>query len=52
MEARELEWCAADGGTYQEAIANVEVVIDQWIETAREKGWKIPEPKARRRVYA
>ena len=36
----------------QEAIANVEIVIDEWIETAREKGWKIPEPKGRRLLYA
>ena len=48
----ELEWCAADGATYQEAIANVEVVIDEWIETAKAKGWKIPEPKGRRLLFA
>lgn len=35
-----------------EAVANVEVVIDGWLETAREKGWKIPEPKGRRLMYA
>lgn len=51
-EVPELEWCAADGATYQEAIANVEVVIDEWIETAIEKGWTIPEPKGRRLAYA
>ena len=48
----ELEWCAADGKTYQEALENVEVIIDEWSETAIEKGWKIPEPKGRRLVYA
>jgi predicted RNase H-like HicB family nuclease len=51
-EVPELAWCAADGATYQEAIANVEVIISEWIETAKEKGWKIPEPKGRRLVYA
>ena len=51
-EVPELEWCAADGETYQEAIANVEVIIDEWIELATEKGWKIPEPKGRRLMYA
>ncbi len=51
-EVPELAWCAADGATYQEAIANIEVVIDEWIETAIEKGWTIPEPKGRRLVYA
>ena len=47
-EVPELRWCMADGATYQEALANVEVVIDMWIETATEKGWAIPEPKRRR----
>ena len=51
-EVPELAWCAADGATYQEAIANIEVVIDEWIETAIEKGWTTPEPKGRRLVYA
>ena len=51
-EVPELEWCAADGKTYQEALENVEVVIDEWIETAIEKGWTIPEPKGRRLVFA
>jgi predicted RNase H-like HicB family nuclease len=46
-EAPELAGCAADGATYQEALANVEVVIQEWIETAREMGRSIPEPKGR-----
>ncbi|MDX1493079.1 MAG: type II toxin-antitoxin system HicB family antitoxin [Longimicrobiales bacterium] len=51
-EVPELEWCAADGKTYQEALENVEVIIDEWIETALEKGWTVPEPKGRRLTYA
>ena len=51
-EVPELEWCAADGKTYEEALENVAVIIDEWIETAIEKGWTIPEPKGRRLVYA
>lgn len=43
----ELPGCAADGATYQEALANVEVVMCEWIETARELGRPIPEPKGR-----
>jgi len=37
----------ADGETYQEAVQNAEVVIQQWIETAQELGRPIPEPKGR-----
>ena len=43
----ELPGCAADGATYQEAVANVEVVIREWIETARELGRTIPTPRGR-----
>ena len=46
-EVPELPMCAADGKTYQEAIANVEVIIQEWIETAKEEGRPIPEPKGR-----
>lgn len=46
-EVPELPGCAADGETYQEALANVEVVIREWIETAKELGRPIPEPKGR-----
>ena len=38
---------AADGATYQEALAAVEVVIDEWIVTAKELGRTIPEPRGR-----
>ena len=43
----ELPGCAADGSTYQEALANAEVVIQEWIETAKELGRSIPDPKGR-----
>jgi predicted RNase H-like HicB family nuclease len=46
-EVPELPGCAADGTTYQEVVANVEVIIQEWIETARELGRPIPEPKGR-----
>jgi len=42
-----LAGCAADGATRQEALANAEVVIAEWIETAKELGRPIPEPKGR-----
>ncbi len=46
-EVPELAGCSADGPTRQEALANVEVVIAEWLETARELGRAIPEPKGR-----
>ena len=46
-EAPELPGCMADGTTYQEALSNLEVVIQEWIETAQELGRPIPAPKGR-----
>jgi predicted RNase H-like HicB family nuclease len=46
-EVPELSGCAADGPTRQDALANAEVVIQEWIETARELGRPIPEPRGR-----
>lgn len=46
-EVPELPGCAADGATYQEALVNVETIVQEWIETARELGRQIPEPKGR-----
>lgn len=46
-EVPELPGCAADGIDYKKALANVEVIIQEWIETAKELGRPIPEPKGR-----
>ncbi len=46
-EVPELVGCMADGATYQEALANTEVVIQEWIDTARELGRPVPAPKGR-----
>ena len=46
-EVPELAGCAADGVTRQEALANVEVVIAEWIEAAMDLGRPIPEPRGR-----
>jgi predicted RNase H-like HicB family nuclease len=48
-EVPELAGCAADGATYEEALSNVGVIIDEWIETATELGREIPEPRGRLR---
>ena len=47
VEVPELPGCVADGETYQEAVQNVEVIIQEWIDTAQSLGRSIPEPKGR-----
>lgn len=47
VEAPELAGCMADGETYQEALANAEIVINEWVSVARDLGRPIPEPKGR-----
>ena len=46
-EVPELPGCMADGATYEEAVVNAQVIIGEWIETARELGRPIPEPRGR-----
>lgn len=46
-EVPELAGCLADGATYQEALANAEIIIEEWLETAKDLGRQIPEPKGR-----
>ncbi len=46
-EMPELPGCVADGGTSAAALANVEKAAGEWIETARELGHPVPEPKGR-----
>jgi len=47
VEVPELPGCMADGMTYELAVANAREVIEEWIETARELGRPIPEPRGR-----
>lgn len=51
-EVPELSGCSADGLTYQEAIQNIVVVIDEWIQTARDLGRPIPKPTGGRAMLA
>jgi len=46
-EVPELSGCMADGKSYREAVANAEVVIQEWIDTAKELGRSIPQPKGK-----
>jgi predicted RNase H-like HicB family nuclease len=47
VEVPELSGCMADGETYQEAVQNAENVIQEWMETAKQIGRTIPQPKGR-----
>lgn len=46
-EVPELPGCMADGSTYEEALANAQVIITEWIETARSLGREIPSHKGK-----
>ena len=46
-EVPELLGCMADGKTYREVLDNIEIVIGEWIETAKVLGREIPESKGR-----
>ena len=47
VEVPELPGCMADGSTYKEAVDNAEFVIQEWIDTAKDLGRPIPQPKGR-----
>jgi len=46
-EVPELSGCMADGASYIEALENVKIIIDEWIETAKSLGREIPQPRGR-----
>ena len=46
-EVPELAGCMADGETSSEALKNVEIVVQEWIDTAKELGREIPIPKGK-----
>jgi len=51
VEVPELPGCMADGSSYQDAVINIDVIIREWIETAKMLGREVPIPKGRL-IYA
>ena len=47
VEVPELPGCMADGVTAREALENAEIVINEWIDVAKERGMEVPEPKGK-----
>lgn len=52
VDVPELLGCMADGPTPSAAVANAQEAIALWIDTAREFGDPVPEPKGRRLMLA
>jgi predicted RNase H-like HicB family nuclease len=42
VEVPELPGCMADVATYEEALANVQIVVQEWIDTAKSLGRTTP----------
>ena len=51
-EVPELPGCMAHGDTHESALLNVKQAIQLWVDTAREFGDPVPEPKGRRLMFA
>lgn len=51
-EVPELPGCSAHGKSREDSLKNVESAIQLWIETAREFGDHVPQPKRRKLMYA
>ena len=50
--APDLKSCSAFGDTPEEALQEIEIAIEAWLTTAREKGLPIPDPRYRPAIYA
>ena len=51
-EVPELRGCMAHGDSYEDALANAKQAAELWIDTAKEHGDPVPEPKGSRLVFA
>lgn len=47
----DLEFCSAFGATAEEALSELRVARDAWIQSATERGDQIPEPRYRPLLY-
>lgn len=46
-EIPELKGCMVHGDTQEEALKEVNIMAEEWLELAKEEGWPVPEPKGR-----
>ena len=47
----DLSHCSAFGETPEEALREVQVAVELWVETAREQNRPIPKPRYRPAIY-
>ena len=47
VEVPKLVGCKADKDSYEEAISNAKIVINEWVETAKSLGREVPQPKGK-----
>lgn len=51
-EVPELPGCMAHGQAQEDALRSAQEAIQLWLDTAREFGDPVPEPKGRRLIFA
>jgi len=51
VDVPELAGCAVHGGTHEEALSNAKQAVELWLDTAKEFGDPIPQPKGRRLFF-
>ena len=51
-DAPDLRSCSAYGNTPEEAVAELRIAVEAWLETARARGLLIPQPRFRPQLAA